>query len=249
MYYLLQQRQHTKGQYVLITYTCAMFIVSTIYFCTAAKWSEMEFVESTVNPAAFASALSSEIAIAKDTASVVSIWLADSLIVCSFNLSRSNVKPEWFRLQIYRTYVVWSGNLWIIIVPCILFMGAVGLSSLLFDTSYPLFSPRCHRLFHCTPGRNRKAGRCFRHKAHFRLRNCILVDIRIIERHLNTTHRRTALVARPETSSVGLSRKWAVHRPCSGPCRICSVIFDLRIDIYPSFWPKSSFAVPVLRIV
>lgn len=86
MYYLLQHRQHTKGQYVLIAYTCAMFTVSTIYFCSAAKWSEIEFVESTVNPALFASSLSSPIAIAKDTASVVNIWLADSLIVCSISI-------------------------------------------------------------------------------------------------------------------------------------------------------------------
>jgi hypothetical protein len=85
MYYLLQHRQHTKGQYVLIIYTCAMFTVSTIYFCCAAKWSEIEFVESTVNPGVFASLLSSPIAIAKDTASVVNFWLADSLIVCSTN--------------------------------------------------------------------------------------------------------------------------------------------------------------------
>jgi hypothetical protein len=63
-----------------------MFIVSTIYFCTATKWSEIEFVESTVNPAAFATLLSSKIAIAKDTASVVNIWLADALIVCYVNL-------------------------------------------------------------------------------------------------------------------------------------------------------------------
>lgn len=96
-----------------------MFTVSTIYFCSAAKWSEIEFVESTVNPALFASSLSSPIAIAKDTASVVNIWLADSLII-------------------YRTYVVWGGNLWIIIVPCIMFIGAVGTSiALLIETAKP----------------------------------------------------------------------------------------------------------------
>jgi len=119
MYYLLQHRQHTKGQYVLIIYTCAMFTVSTIYFCSAAKWSEIEFVESTVNPALFASSLSSPIAIAKDTASVVSFWLADSLII-------------------YRTYVVWGENLWVIIIPCIMFIGAIGTSiALLVETAIP----------------------------------------------------------------------------------------------------------------
>jgi len=118
MYYLLQHRQHTKGQYVLIIYTCAMFTASTIYFCCAAKWSEIEFVEST-DQALFATLLSSPIAIAKDTASVVSFWLADSLII-------------------YRTYIVWGGNLWIIIIPCILFMAAVGSSIvLLVETARP----------------------------------------------------------------------------------------------------------------
>jgi hypothetical protein len=70
----------------MFIYTCAMFFVTTIYFCAAAKWSEIEFVESTVNPAVFASALSSKLAITKDTAFVVNIWLADSLIVCYVNL-------------------------------------------------------------------------------------------------------------------------------------------------------------------
>jgi len=126
MYYLLQHRQHTKGQYVLIIYTCAMFTASTIYFCCAAKWSEIEFVEST-DQALFATLLSSPIAIAKDTASVVSFWLADSLIVCFQYQSWGFILIIGLcALQIYRTYIVWGGNLWIIIIPCILFMAAVG---------------------------------------------------------------------------------------------------------------------------
>ena len=83
LYFQLQHRQQSKGGYVLIVYTCAMFVSSTIYFCFGAKWSEIEFVETTANTAAFASALSSQLAITKDTASCVTIWLADSLIVCS----------------------------------------------------------------------------------------------------------------------------------------------------------------------
>jgi hypothetical protein len=86
IYFQMQHRQQTKGKYALIIYTCSMFIVSTIYFCTATKWSEIEFVESTVDPGAFAALLSSKISVTKDTASVVNIWLADGLIVRFDNL-------------------------------------------------------------------------------------------------------------------------------------------------------------------
>lgn len=81
LYFQLQHRKQTKGRYVLIVYTSAMFVVSTIYFCVAAKWSAIEFVDSTVDPAVFASQLSSRLSITKDTAAVINIWLADSLIV------------------------------------------------------------------------------------------------------------------------------------------------------------------------
>lgn len=119
IYYQLQHRHQTKGRYVLIVYTCSMFIVSTVYFCCAAKWSEIEFVESTVNPAVFATLLSSKLAITKDTASVVNIWLADSLLI-------------------YRTYVIWGGNLCILILPVIMFFGAVASSlALLIETARP----------------------------------------------------------------------------------------------------------------
>jgi len=119
IYFQLQHRQQTKGRYILIIYTCAMFVSSTIYFCFGAKWSEIEFVESTANTAAFASALSSQLALTKNTASVVNIWLADSLIL-------------------YRTYVIWGGNLYVLIGPVIMFLGAVASAiALLIETARP----------------------------------------------------------------------------------------------------------------
>jgi hypothetical protein len=58
-----------------------MLVVNTIYFIAASKWSELEFVESTENPAIFAAQLSTTYALIKDTTYTVNIWLADSLMV------------------------------------------------------------------------------------------------------------------------------------------------------------------------
>lgn len=72
-----------------------MFIVSTTYFCTGTKWSEIEFVESTVDPAAFAALLSSKISVTKDAASVVNIWLADALMVRFGDLVWNYIDWHW----------------------------------------------------------------------------------------------------------------------------------------------------------
>lgn len=85
MYILLRYRHQTKGRYVLMGYTCSMFIASTIYFGAAAKLTEITLIETVFNPATFA-AVSSKISMTKNTAYVINIWLADSLVVCSFKL-------------------------------------------------------------------------------------------------------------------------------------------------------------------
>lgn len=59
-----------------------MFIINTIYFGAAAKWSEIEFVEGTVNPGVFATLEWSHIAILKNVAYTFNFWLSDSLVVC-----------------------------------------------------------------------------------------------------------------------------------------------------------------------
>ena len=58
-----------------------MLIVTTIYTIAAIVWSEVEFVESTVDISVFDTLLDSPLAILKDTAYTFNIWLADSLIV------------------------------------------------------------------------------------------------------------------------------------------------------------------------
>jgi hypothetical protein len=82
MYILLQNRKKSRGQYILIAYTCAMFIASTIYNGLAISETEIIFIETIFNPAAFAGA-SSGAPMAKNAAYVINIWLADSLVVGS----------------------------------------------------------------------------------------------------------------------------------------------------------------------
>ena len=58
-----------------------MFALQTVYFVAGAKWSEIEFVEAAEDPGVFAGQLSSRLAVLKDTAYTVTIWLADGFIV------------------------------------------------------------------------------------------------------------------------------------------------------------------------
>lgn len=78
--YLLLQRKKSRGKYILIAYTCTMFIASTIYFGFAADLTDI-FIESIFNPAASTGVLSKYMA--KNAAYVINIWLADSLMVGS----------------------------------------------------------------------------------------------------------------------------------------------------------------------
>ncbi|PSR79920.1 hypothetical protein EW026_g3414 [Hermanssonia centrifuga] len=83
-----------------------MFMTTTTYFISATIWSEQEFVESTVNPGIFASLTSGRLAILKDTAICVNMWLADSLIV-------------------YRLFIIWDRNFYIIIFPVMTYIGSI----------------------------------------------------------------------------------------------------------------------------
>jgi hypothetical protein len=62
-----------------------MFIVSAIDFGVSLKLTEITLVETIFNPAALAGT-SSKIAMARNAAYVVDVWLADSLVVCSVKL-------------------------------------------------------------------------------------------------------------------------------------------------------------------
>jgi len=118
MYILLQYNPKTKGRYILIAYTCSMFITTTVYFGAAAKLTEISLIETIFNPAALA-AVSSKVSMTKNAAYIVNIWLADSLVV-------------------YRTYVIWGGNLYVMVIPFIIFIGTVASSiALLVQVGIP----------------------------------------------------------------------------------------------------------------
>jgi hypothetical protein len=71
----------TFGCIALLAYTTLLFALQTIYFVAGCKWSEIEFVETQVDPAVFASQQSSMLAVLKDTVYTVNIWVADAFIV------------------------------------------------------------------------------------------------------------------------------------------------------------------------
>ncbi|KAL1941007.1 hypothetical protein VTO73DRAFT_7643 [Trametes versicolor] len=120
VHFLLKRRSKTRSQRIVLVYTVAMFIVGTGYFIAACVWSEVEFVESTVDISVFDTLLNSRLAILKDTFYTVNIWLADSLLL-------------------YRLFIVWNGNLFILVVPFCLWIGAICTGSeLLVNSAQPL---------------------------------------------------------------------------------------------------------------
>lgn len=89
-HFFFKYRRKSNAHRIIVAYTVIMFVINTIYFGAAAKWSEIEFVESTVDPGVFATLESSHIAILKNVAYVFNFWLSDSLIVCSTISSSSS---------------------------------------------------------------------------------------------------------------------------------------------------------------
>ncbi|KAJ6545290.1 hypothetical protein B0H19DRAFT_1266748 [Mycena capillaripes] len=90
----------------LLAYTILLFALQTIYFVTGCKWSEIEFVESTVDPAIFASQQSSMLAVMKNTVYTLNIWVADAFIL-------------------YRAYIVWGGGHYLILAPVLTYLGSL----------------------------------------------------------------------------------------------------------------------------
>ncbi|KAF8514429.1 hypothetical protein BU17DRAFT_52563 [Hysterangium stoloniferum] len=118
-YLVVRRHRATTQRQILIGYTTVMLVIQTIYFISGAKWSEIEFVESSVNPGEFAGQLSSRLAVLKDTTYTVNIWLADSLIL-------------------YRTFVIYGGYRLILLFPFLLFLGAFATGiGLLIETAKP----------------------------------------------------------------------------------------------------------------
>ncbi|KAI0324262.1 hypothetical protein GY45DRAFT_1375698 [Cubamyces sp. BRFM 1775] len=117
---LLRTEARWKGpKRVLIAWVAATFIVQTVYFIGGSKWSAIEFVDSTEDPGIFAGQLSSRLAVLKDTCYTVAIWLADGFIL-------------------YRAAIVYSGYLYFLLLPALLFLGSIAAGiGLLVETAKP----------------------------------------------------------------------------------------------------------------
>ncbi|KAJ7771054.1 hypothetical protein DFH07DRAFT_804692 [Mycena maculata] len=108
----------TTSRVALLTYTSLLFAVQTIYFVAACKWSEIEFVETAVDPAVFASQQSSMLSVLKGTGYTINIWFADAFIL-------------------YRAYIVW-GRHYALLAPLATYIGALATGiGLLVEISKP----------------------------------------------------------------------------------------------------------------
>lgn len=81
IHFLLRRGIKSPPQIIIFVYTLLMFFATTIYFVSACAWSEVEFVEATVNVAVYDTRTSTRLSLLKDTSYIVNIWLADSLLV------------------------------------------------------------------------------------------------------------------------------------------------------------------------
>ncbi|KAJ7640891.1 hypothetical protein DFH06DRAFT_624782 [Mycena polygramma] len=115
---LRKTKNWTTSRYVLLTYTLLLFAVQTIYFVAGCKWSEIEFVETPVDPAIFASQQSSMLSVLKGATYTVNIWLSDAFIL-------------------YRAYIIWGPH-WILILPATTYLGSMATGiGLLVEISKP----------------------------------------------------------------------------------------------------------------
>ncbi|TBU39969.1 hypothetical protein BD309DRAFT_928018 [Dichomitus squalens] len=111
--------RHRAGKKVLLAWISATFAVQMIYYVGGSKWSEIEFVESAVDPGVFASQLSSRLAILKDTSYTVIIWLADGFIL-------------------YRGVAIYADKLYVVLLPALLYLASIATGiGLLVETAKP----------------------------------------------------------------------------------------------------------------
>lgn len=98
---------HKLNTRLALLYVGLMFAVQTVYYIAGSKWSEIEFVETAIDPAAFATQLSSNLSLLKNTLYTINIWLSDGFIV-------------------WRAFVVFGGRFAPAAVPALLYLGSIG---------------------------------------------------------------------------------------------------------------------------
>ena len=85
---VLRPTRHRASKNALLAWVSLTFIVQVIYYVAGSKWSEIEFVETSVDPGVFASQLSSDLSLLKNTTYTITIWLADGFIVRTPSIAR-----------------------------------------------------------------------------------------------------------------------------------------------------------------
>ncbi|TBU39965.1 hypothetical protein BD309DRAFT_968480 [Dichomitus squalens] len=122
IHFLLKRRSNTRSQKIILAYTILMLAMTTLYYVSGCVWAEVEFVESTMNIDVYDLQTNSRLSVLKDTAYVINIYLADSLLI-------------------YRVWVVWGGAILVVIIPCLLWCGTVSTGiGLLWACSRPTAS-------------------------------------------------------------------------------------------------------------
>ncbi|OSX62058.1 hypothetical protein POSPLADRAFT_1056650 [Postia placenta MAD-698-R-SB12] len=118
IYGLLTKHGSTSGRNVALGYAVLLFIVQTVYYAAGCRWSAIEFVDASIDPAVFASELSGNLSLLKDTMYVINIWVADSFLL-------------------YRVYIIWSLH-YVSLLPFALYLASLATGiGLLVETGKP----------------------------------------------------------------------------------------------------------------
>ncbi|KAI0697524.1 hypothetical protein C8T65DRAFT_518499, partial [Cerioporus squamosus] len=119
IHYLVKRGKSKLRHPVVLAYTVVMLISATIWFVVGTYLESLEFVgPAGVDPTLFGGG-NPQLAILKRTLFVFNIWLADSLIT-------------------YRLYIIWGSSIAVMVIPCILWLVTVAVSTaLLIFTAHP----------------------------------------------------------------------------------------------------------------
>lgn len=207
---LLNPVGRTKGniQWGLVAHTVVMFSSATIYTAINLDLQSISSIDNrefTGDGGLFPGPLgyqffinSKPITIVPDILIFLNGWLADGLLACDV-LKRKSLKcPNTnFLLQLYRCYVIYAMNYWVIAFPCLMFLASLGTYSPSFlqvdrDT-YHGSHHRCSdgHCAHLLPGLG--TVQCHMEFRHPRLWLSILRDFLFAQRHSHpddshTTH-------------------------------------------------------------
>ena len=123
----------------LVAHTVAMFSFVTIYTVTTLDTQSISYVDNRQFPGAdgwSAGSLgyqffiySKAITVVPSTMFALNQWLADGLLVSYVFDPTVQVSYVVSLLQLYRCYVIYSMNFWVVAFPCLMYLASVGTCS------------------------------------------------------------------------------------------------------------------------